>query len=98
MTLTEKSVKRPGESMRILFTKEQERQILEQFGTEPEQYEWSEQGIATQIRKICGSWRVQQRGSKSAAFDPIRRRAAHSPHSVRATPSLHEGCAQIPAP
>jgi len=55
MTLTEKSLKKLGESMRIPFTKEQERIILDRFGTEPEPYEWTHQDIAEQIRKICGS-------------------------------------------
>jgi hypothetical protein len=52
MTLTKKSLKRLGDNLRIYFTSEQKRIILERFGTEPEEHEWSEQDIAEQIRKI----------------------------------------------
>jgi len=56
MTLTEKSLKKLGESLRIHYSKEQERFILDRFGTEPSNgREWTEQDIAEQIRKICGS-------------------------------------------
>jgi hypothetical protein len=54
MTLTEKRLKKLGESMRVRFTKEQGRVILERFGTEPEPYEWSEQDIAVQIQNFIG--------------------------------------------
>lgn len=53
MTLTEKSLRQWEESMFALFTAQQRQIILERFGTEPEPYEWSEQDIAEQIRKIC---------------------------------------------
>ena len=53
MTLSEKSLREYGISMRIDITPEQERIILERFGTEPVGYEWSEQDISEQIRKIC---------------------------------------------
>ena len=55
MTLNKQQLGKIGESMRILFTKEQERIILERFGEEPYPYKWSEQDIAMQILKICGS-------------------------------------------
>jgi hypothetical protein len=55
MTLTKTSLQKYGESMRISFTKEQERIIIERFGTEPDNsHEWSAQDIVEQIRKICG--------------------------------------------
>lgn len=54
MTLNKQKVRKMGESMWIRFTKEQERAILERFGTEPEPYEWSEQDIAVQIRNFLG--------------------------------------------
>jgi len=53
MTLNKQKLKKLGESMWVWFTKEQERIILGRFGTEPEPYEWSEQDIVEQIRKIC---------------------------------------------
>lgn len=53
MTLNKRKLKRWGESARIWFTKEQERIILERFGTEPDEcHEWTGQDIAEQIRKI----------------------------------------------
>lgn len=52
MTLTEKSLRQWEESMFILLTDEQRRIILDRFGTEPEPYEWTEQDISEQIRKI----------------------------------------------
>ncbi|MDR2533121.1 MAG: hypothetical protein LBC82_09810 [Oscillospiraceae bacterium] len=56
MTLTKTSLQKYGESMRISFAKEQERVIIERFGTEPDDgHTWSEQDIAEQIRKICGA-------------------------------------------
>lgn len=53
MTLNKRSLKELSEAMWIVFTKEQERIILECFGTEPEPYEWSPQDIQMQVRKIC---------------------------------------------
>jgi len=52
MILTKRSLKKLSESMRIWFTSEQERVILERFGKEPLPYAWSEQDISEQIRKI----------------------------------------------
>ena len=54
MTLNKRKLKKMEESMWIRFTKEQERAILERFGTEPEPYDWSEQDIAVQIRNYLG--------------------------------------------
>ena len=54
MTLTEKKLKQMGESMRVRFTAEQKRAILERFGEEPEPYERSEQDIAVQIQNFIG--------------------------------------------
>lgn len=53
MTMNKRSLRELSEAMRIAFTKEQERMILERFGTEPEPYEWSQQDIEMQVRKIC---------------------------------------------
>jgi hypothetical protein len=53
MTINKKTLKKLSESMCIHFTKEQEQMILDRFGTEPFPYEWSEQDIAEQIRKLC---------------------------------------------
>ena len=52
MILDEKSLQEWEKSAFVLFTEEQKKIILERFGTEPEPYEWSEQDIAEQIRKI----------------------------------------------
>ena len=53
MTLTKRSLRKLGESLFILFTKEQENIILERFSKEPMPYAvWSEQDIIEQIRKI----------------------------------------------
>ena len=53
MTLTKKDLRKWEESTFTLFTAEQRELILDRFGTEPEPYEWTEQDIAEQIRKIC---------------------------------------------
>jgi hypothetical protein len=53
MTLTKKDLRKWEESTFTLFTKEQRQIILDRFGAEPEPYEWTEQDIAEQIRKIC---------------------------------------------
>ena len=52
MTLNKRSLKKLSESMRVCFTQEQERIILERFGEEPWPYEWSEQDISEQIDRI----------------------------------------------
>ena len=52
MTLNRRKLKKWGDSMRIWFTKEQERLILEQFSEEPWPHEWSEQDIVKGIRQI----------------------------------------------
>lgn len=53
MTLTEKDLRKWEEVNFTPFTAEQRRIILDRFGTEPEPYEWSEQDIVEQVRKIC---------------------------------------------
>jgi hypothetical protein len=52
MILTRKDLDRLQESMRHWFTPEQRQEILEAFGSKPDEYEWSEQDIAENIRKI----------------------------------------------
>jgi hypothetical protein len=53
MTLTEKSLRQWEESAHFRFTAEQKAEILDRFGTEPgDGYEWTQQDIAEQIRKI----------------------------------------------
>lgn len=52
MILTKRSLRKWEESMFTLLTAEQQRIILERFGSEPEPHVWSEQDIAEQIRKI----------------------------------------------
>jgi len=52
MVLTKADLNRLRESMHHWFTPMQESLILEQFGTEPDDFEWSEQDLAEQIRKI----------------------------------------------
>jgi len=54
MTLNKRKLKKLGESMWVCFTKEQERIILERFGTEPEPYVWTEQDIDVQILNFLG--------------------------------------------
>ena len=53
MTLTKKDLICIEKSMRLAFTSEEERIILEIFGSEPDGHEWSHQDIHEQIRKIC---------------------------------------------
>ena len=52
MILTENSLRQWEESSFIRLTTQQREIILDRFGTEPEPYEWAEQDIAEQIRKI----------------------------------------------
>lgn len=52
MTLTKKDIQRLGEQSFMIITKAQEAEILRRFSEEPYPYEWSEQDIAEQIRKI----------------------------------------------
>ena len=52
MILTKKDLDRLQESTRHLFTPRQKQLILDAFGTEPDDYEWTEQDIAENIRKI----------------------------------------------
>ena len=65
MTLNKRKLKKYCESMWIRLTKEQECAILEQFGTEPEPYEWSEQDISVQIKNYlsCGKFVKEVRRS-----------------------------------
>lgn len=51
MTLNKKKLRKWAESARIILTHEQERLILEAYGTESE-YGWSEQDISQGIRRI----------------------------------------------
>lgn len=54
MTLNKRNLREWEISAHILFTKEQERIILDRFGNEPgDGNVWSEQDIAENIRKIC---------------------------------------------
>jgi len=53
MTLNKRALKKIGESMRVWFTEEQERIILELLGSEPEPHVWTEQDIFEQIRIVC---------------------------------------------
>ena len=71
MTLSKQKLRKMEESMWIRFTKEQERAILERFGTEPEPYEWSEQDIAVQIRNYLGCGKFVQPIRHSGAPSPI---------------------------
>jgi len=52
MTLTADSLRQWEESTFTLLTVQQRQIILDRFGTEPEHYEWTEQDIAEQVRKI----------------------------------------------
>jgi len=54
MTLNQQKLKKMGESMRVSITKEQERTILDRFGTEPKPNEWTEQDIVVQIQNFLG--------------------------------------------
>ena len=55
MTLTKTSLRKLQESLWIRkITDEQRAAILEQFSTEPEPYEWSEQDIMVQIQNFLG--------------------------------------------
>jgi len=53
MILTDERLREWEESTFTILTTEQEKIILDRFGSEPEPYEWSEQDIAEQIRIIC---------------------------------------------
>lgn len=54
MILNKKKLREWEKSSFTLFTREQEKLILQQFGAEPEDgYVWTEQDIAEQVRKIC---------------------------------------------
>lgn len=53
MTLNKRVLRKWENSAHILFTKEQERMILDRFGREPDDGNvWSEQDIAVNIHKI----------------------------------------------
>jgi len=52
MILSKNDLDRLQESMHHWFTSGQRQDILEIFGSEPDEYEWSEQDIAENIRKI----------------------------------------------
>lgn len=66
MTVTKRSLRKMCESMWVRISTEQERAILERFGTEPESYEWSEQDIGVQIRNYlgCGEFEKAIRSSE----------------------------------
>ena len=75
MTLTKRELKKLGESMWVGFTQEQERVILDRFGTEPEPYEWSEQDIVVQIQNFLGcgefSKSIRDSGERLALPDGV---------------------------
>lgn len=52
MVLTKADLIQLQESMHHWFTPVQVMLILDQFGTEPDDFDWSEQDFAEQIRKI----------------------------------------------
>ena len=52
MTLNKRKLRKWAESMRIWLTAEQERLILEEYGEEPEPYEWDEYALVAGIRQI----------------------------------------------
>jgi len=52
MTLTANSLRKWEESTLTQLTAQQRKMILDRFGAEPEPYEWTEQDIAEQIRKM----------------------------------------------
>ena len=54
MTLTEKNLSKWVDAARVSITKEQTKNILDRFGTEPEPYEWTEQDISVQIQNFLG--------------------------------------------
>jgi hypothetical protein len=54
MILNKRGLKKLGESLRVIVTKEQEYAILERFGEEPWPYDWSEQDIVIQILNFLG--------------------------------------------
>ncbi len=58
MILTQNELNKWAESTVTFITAEQNKIILERFGSEPEAYEWSEQDIYVQIRNYlrCGHW------------------------------------------
>jgi hypothetical protein len=58
MILTKKDLRKWEKSAFVLFTAEQERRILDHFGTEPEPYEWTELDISVQIKNFlsCGEF------------------------------------------
>jgi len=65
MILTKKKLRAWEESAFITFTKEQEKLILEQFATEPDDEQvWSEQDIAEQVRKICLKHPAKNEGAR----------------------------------
>jgi len=55
MIVTKRDLRRMERGLWITFTAEEERIILETFGQEPPEYEWTEQDISEQIRKICNN-------------------------------------------
>ena len=58
MTINKRFLCKWSESMRRPISSEQEKTILERFGTEPEPYEWGEQDIHEQILSYlcCGKF------------------------------------------
>ena len=54
MTLTNKTLNKTLESLRICANEAQRTAIIERFTVEPEPYEWSEQDIFTQIQNFLG--------------------------------------------
>lgn len=65
MILTKKKLRVWEESAFITFTQEQEKLILEQFGTEPDdEHVWSLQDIVQQVRKICLKHPAKNKGAR----------------------------------
>jgi hypothetical protein len=73
VTFNGKDLREWEESAFISLTAEQRRIILEQFGTEPEPYERSEQDIAVQIRNFlnCGEFEKPMKSNATPAELPF---------------------------
>jgi len=54
MTLNKRKLRKWVETMFTHISAQQEQNILERFGSEPEPYEWTEHDIAVQIRNYLG--------------------------------------------
>jgi hypothetical protein len=54
MTLNKRQLRKMLEGMRVNYSKEQERKILERFCEEPWPYEWSDWDICVQVSNFLG--------------------------------------------